>query len=83
MYRMYENKTVPVDAPDRFRVEVSLSPGSAFDPISTVPPEGDHTLGTVPRVQLNLGTTDTLASVSHVECGGRKISCSICSSVLH
>ena len=62
--RMYENKAVPVDAPERFRVEVSMSPGAAFNPILTLPENHDHTLGTVPRVQLNLGMAEALSHVS-------------------
>ncbi|GFH21842.1 inositol hexakisphosphate and diphosphoinositol-pentakisphosphate kinase, partial [Haematococcus lacustris] len=36
--RMYENKAVPVDSSQRFRVEVLLSPGAAYDP-TLVPTE--------------------------------------------
>eukprot|EP00983_Pelagomonas_calceolata_P056751 1144736-Pelagomonas_calceolata.AAC.1 len=44
----------PVSSPQRFRVEVSLSPGAAYNPI-THPPAVNHTLPTVPRMQLNSG----------------------------
>jgi len=44
----------PVTAPERFRIEISLSPGAAFNP-TTSPPGPNHTLPTVPRMQLNLG----------------------------
>jgi hypothetical protein len=31
--RMYENKTVPVEHPNRFRVEILFSPGTNYSPI--------------------------------------------------
>jgi inositol hexakisphosphate/diphosphoinositol-pentakisphosphate kinase len=67
VFRMYENKQVPVHAPERFRVEISFSPGAAFNPLDVqleVAPQqlpcgagshvlGPHTLDVVPRVILN------------------------------
>lgn len=50
---MYENKRVPVTAPERFRVELSFSPGSAHNPIQVVPARNNHALPVVPRVALN------------------------------
>ncbi len=34
--RMYENKSVPVDAPERFRVEILFSPGSNYNPFGAL-----------------------------------------------
>mmetsp|Transcript_1803 Transcript_1803/g.4010 ORF Transcript_1803/g.4010 Transcript_1803/m.4010 type:complete len:272 (-) Transcript_1803:515-1330(-) len=66
VFRMYENKGVPVDSRERFRVEVSLSPGAAYNPLVVVPPKGDHTLPVVPRVHLNLGTAETLGELEEL-----------------
>jgi inositol hexakisphosphate/diphosphoinositol-pentakisphosphate kinase len=33
---MYENKSVPVDAPERFRVEILFSPGSNYNPFGAL-----------------------------------------------
>ncbi|KAJ9510909.1 hypothetical protein QJQ45_027864 [Haematococcus lacustris] len=62
--RMYENKAVPVDSSQRFRVEVLLSPGAAYDPTLVHPPR--HALPTVPRVHLNAGTAETLAELEEL-----------------
>jgi hypothetical protein len=32
VFRMYENKTVPVESAERFRVEVLFSPGANYNP---------------------------------------------------
>eukprot|EP00955_Chlamydomonas_euryale_P045615 353195-Chlamydomonas_euryale.AAC.3 len=61
--RMYENKHVPVHAPERFRVEISFSPGAAYNPLEVSPQLGPHVLDTVPRVQLNEGIAETFAHV--------------------
>ena len=50
---MYENNLVPVTAPERFRVEITFSPGAAHKPTEVVPATNNHTLPVVPRVQLN------------------------------
>ena len=50
---MYENKRVPVTSPERFRVELSFSPGSAHNPVQVVPARNNHALPVVPRVALN------------------------------
>ncbi|KAF5835970.1 hypothetical protein DUNSADRAFT_6635 [Dunaliella salina] len=65
VFRMYENKSFPVSSPQRFRVEVSLSPGAAYNPI-THPPAANHTLPTVPRMQLNSGTAETLSELEEL-----------------
>ncbi|KAG1672844.1 hypothetical protein FOA52_004648 [Chlamydomonas sp. UWO 241] len=78
VFRMYENKQMPVHAPERFRVEISFSPGAAFNPLEVQlegAPQlacgagshvlGPHTLDVVPRVILNDHETaaETLAMV--------------------
>ncbi|KAJ9508534.1 hypothetical protein QJQ45_012071, partial [Haematococcus lacustris] len=55
---------VPVDSSQRFRVEVLLSPGAAYDPTLVHPPR--HALPTVPRVHLNAGTAETLAELEEL-----------------
>eukprot|EP00879_Flechtneria_rotunda_P009465 GHRR01009908.1.p1 GENE.GHRR01009908.1~~GHRR01009908.1.p1 ORF type:complete len:896 (+),score=398.55 GHRR01009908.1:452-3139(+) len=49
VFRMYENKQVPVESPDRFFVEVQFSNGANHDPTAVVPLHADHTLPTQPR----------------------------------
>ncbi len=53
LHRMYENNTVPVSAPERFRVEISFSPGAAYDPTELIPRLNNHVLPVVPRVEVN------------------------------
>ncbi|KAL0037051.1 hypothetical protein WJX77_010637 [Trebouxia sp. C0004] len=53
--RMYENKRVPVDSPQRFRVELLFSPGASFNPYEVVPLHKDHTLPVQPRACLHKG----------------------------
>ncbi|MEW5317234.1 MAG: hypothetical protein WDW38_008551 [Sanguina aurantia] len=53
--RMYESKVVPVDHPERFRVEILFSPGSAYSPFEVVSRSHNHVLPIVPRTQLNRG----------------------------
>ena len=50
---MYENNQVPVTAPERFRVEITFSPGAAYNPTEVVPAGNNHALPTIPRVPLN------------------------------
>lgn len=40
---------VPVDAPERFLVEIQFSNGANYDPTSVVPLHNDHVLPTQPR----------------------------------
>ncbi|KAL4445780.1 hypothetical protein ABPG77_008979 [Micractinium sp. CCAP 211/92] len=51
--RMFENTTLPLDDPKRFRVEVLFSPGAAYDPTEVVPAKKDHVLPVAPRVALH------------------------------
>ncbi|EFN57696.1 hypothetical protein CHLNCDRAFT_57228 [Chlorella variabilis] len=51
--RMFENITLPLDDPKRFRVEVLFSPGAAYDPTEVIPPKKDHVLPVAPRVPLH------------------------------
>lgn len=53
--RMYENKRVPVDSPERFRLELVFSPGANFNPYEVVPLNKDHTLPVQPRACLHKG----------------------------
>jgi inositol hexakisphosphate/diphosphoinositol-pentakisphosphate kinase len=32
VFRLYENKSVPADHPQRFKLEILFSPGAAYDP---------------------------------------------------
>lgn len=50
---MYENKSVPLDAPERFRVEILYSPGSNYNPFELQLTERDHVLPVLPRVPLH------------------------------
>ena len=47
---------VPVDSPDRFRMELLFSPGASHDPYSVVPLKQDHTLPISSRSHLHEGT---------------------------
>eukprot|EP00891_Asterochloris_glomerata_P003679 jgi/Astpho2/3679/gw1.00060.3.1_t len=55
VFRMFENKRVPVDSPERFRMEVLFSPGAAYSPYAVVPLHQDHTLPVTQRVCLHQG----------------------------
>ena len=44
---------VPVTAAERFRVEITFSPGAAYNPVEVVPARNNHVLPVVPRVDLN------------------------------
>ena len=46
---------VPVDSPERFRMEVLFSPGAAYSPYAVVPLHQDHTLPVTQRVCLHQG----------------------------
>ncbi|KAK9917336.1 hypothetical protein WJX75_003277 [Coccomyxa subellipsoidea] len=59
VFRMYENKRVPVESAERFRVEVLFSPGAGHNPFEVIPIKQDHTLPIALRTPLHrdLGTT--------------------------
>ena len=48
-------RRVPVDSPERFRVEVLFSPGASHNPFEVVPLKQDHTLPVLPRMPLHAG----------------------------
>jgi len=48
---------VPVDSPQRFRIELLFSPGASFNPYEVVPLHKDHTLPVQPRACLHKGGT--------------------------
>ncbi|KAK9821974.1 hypothetical protein WJX81_008214 [Elliptochloris bilobata] len=58
VFRMYENKRVPVEDPARFRVEVLFSPGASHNLFEVVPLKQDHTLPVAPRMALHRGAGD-------------------------
>lgn len=61
VFRMYENKRVPIQDPQRFRLEVMFSPGAAFSPHEVLIPGGDvHTMPVAARIFLNEGEGLTL-----------------------
>lgn len=49
--RMYENQGLPLDAPERFRIEILFSPGVSYD-LAAAPPRPDHTFPSVRRVPM-------------------------------
>ncbi|KAI3438574.1 hypothetical protein D9Q98_001000 [Chlorella vulgaris] len=51
--RMFENVTLPLDDPNRFRLETLFSPGAAYDPTEVIPAKKDHVLPVAPRVPLH------------------------------
>lgn len=55
VFRMFENKRLPLDDPGRFRVEFLFSPGAAHDPYEVVPLRRDHVISIVPRVPIHGG----------------------------
>ncbi|KXZ56516.1 hypothetical protein GPECTOR_1g463 [Gonium pectorale] len=64
VFRMYENKTVPVDSPERFRVEVLFSPGANYNPFNfNMPLHNNHVLPTIPRTSLHKNDGITLAEM--------------------
>ena len=46
---------MPVDSPDRFRMEVTFSPGVAHNPFEVIPLKQDHTLPITVRTPLSEG----------------------------
>jgi len=48
---------VPVDSPQRFRIELLFSPGASFNPYEVVPLHKNHTLPVQPRACLHKGRT--------------------------
>ena len=52
---------MPVDSPERFRMEVLFSPGAAYSPYAVVPLHQDHTLPVTQRVCLHQGGSPVLA----------------------
>lgn len=70
VFRMFENKRVPVDSPERFRMEVLFSPGAAYSPYAVVPLHQDHTLPVTQRVCLHQEHELTLAELESA-CGPR------------
>ena len=52
---------VPVDSPERFRMEVLFSPGAAYSPYAVVPLHQDHTLPVTQRVCLHQGGSPAVA----------------------
>jgi len=55
VFRMFENKTLPLDNPGRFKVEILFSPGAAHDPYEVVPLRKDHVIPIVPRSLIHDG----------------------------
>lgn len=51
--------SVPVDSPQRFRIELLFSPGANFSPYEVVPLNKDHTLPVQPRACLHKGKQQT------------------------
>eukprot|EP00798_Chlamydomonas_sp_ICE-L_P008124 gene8125-1371_t len=49
VFRMYENKAVPVESPERFRVEILFSSGANYSPFEVSPIKQDHVLPVSPR----------------------------------
>ncbi|GIL72959.1 hypothetical protein Vretimale_4607 [Volvox reticuliferus] len=64
VFRMYENKTVPVESPERFRVEVLFSPGANYNPFDfNTSLHNNHVLPIVPRTALHKNDGITLAEM--------------------
>eukprot|EP00775_Hariotina_reticulata_P002529 gene2529-2831_t len=61
VFRLYENTAVTADHPERFRLEILFTPGTAHDPTKVVPVKGNHTLGPKPRMELHRGDGVNLA----------------------
>ncbi len=62
---------VPVDSPERFRVEILFSPGASHNPFEVVPLKQDHTLPVLPRMPLHAGEarhTDSRSSCRALGC---------------
>ncbi|EFJ51971.1 hypothetical protein VOLCADRAFT_56293 [Volvox carteri f. nagariensis] len=65
VFRMYENKTVPVESQERFRVEVLFSPGANYNPFdfASTSLHNNHVLPIVPRTALHKNDGITLAEM--------------------
>jgi len=64
VFQLYENKRVPVDDPERFRVELSFSDGSAISPFDVAPMKSmPHTLPLRPRHPIHRGDGASLESL--------------------
>lgn len=55
-------RSVPVDSPQRFRIELLFSPGANFSPYEVVPLNKDHTLPVQPRACLHKGKNPHLCT---------------------
>ncbi|KAI8107858.1 hypothetical protein M9435_002885 [Picochlorum sp. BPE23] len=53
--RMFENKSLPLQDPGRFRVELLFSPGAGHNPHEVVPIRKDHVIPIVPRTAIHKG----------------------------
>ena len=58
--RMFENKSLPLRDPRRFRVEILFSPGAAHSPYEVVPIRADHIIPVVPRMPMGFVTLSQL-----------------------
>ncbi|CAL8465105.1 g4640 [Coccomyxa elongata] len=66
VFRMYENKRVPVESAERFRVELLFSPGAGHNPFEVIPIKQDHTLPIALRTPLHRGTGTTWSQLSEL-----------------
>ena len=55
VFRMFERKSLALNDPGRFRVEILFSPGAAHDPYAIVPLRKNHVIPIVPRVPIHDG----------------------------
>ena len=55
VFRMFERKSLALDDPGRFRVEILFSPGAAHDPYAIVPLRRNHVIPVVQRAALHDG----------------------------
>ena len=53
VFRMFENKSLPLNHAGRFRVEILFSPGAAHNPFEVFPLRDDHVIPIVPRVPVH------------------------------
>uniref|UniRef100_A0A1D1ZXV8 Inositol hexakisphosphate and diphosphoinositol-pentakisphosphate kinase n=1 Tax=Auxenochlorella protothecoides TaxID=3075 RepID=A0A1D1ZXV8_AUXPR len=53
VFRMFENKSLPLNDPRRFRVQILFSPGAAHNPLEVVPIQMNHTLPVRARVPVH------------------------------
>lgn len=54
---MYEDQGLPLDAPERFRIEILFSPGVSYD-LAAAPPRPDHTFPSVRRVPMQVQVSE-------------------------